>query len=136
MRHAFSSNSYHHLLQRSHGNTSFSDSCKATESTMLGIVLQRRIPSQSSCCCTGCTVVTHGWDTPSHAHNAVDARDVPYEIVKNNISTECILYYLHTFFLWPVYYGILHCHLKNNKKKWCIWSLHLHIFLWLPINVY
>ena len=42
----------------------------------------------------------------------------------------CILWQLTL--LWPVYYDNWHYHLKNNKK-WCIWSLHLHNFLGLPV---
>ena len=59
----------------------------------------------------------------------------PYKIVNNNKSPECIQYYLHTFFLRPVYYGNQCHHLKNNKKG-CIYSLHWHIFLWLPISIF
>ena len=60
---------------------------------------------------------------------------LPYKIVKNNKRVICLTsvqYYLHTILLWPVYYGNWHCHLKNNTK-WCIWSLHLRNFLWLPV---
>ena len=56
--------------------------------------------------------------------------------MKNNKRVVClasIQYYLHTILLWPVYYGNWLCHLKNNKKKWCIWSLHLRNFLHLPV---
>ena len=60
---------------------------------------------------------------------------LPYKIVKNNKSLVCLVsvqYYLHTILFWSVYYGNWCHHLKNNKK-WYIWSLHLHNFLWLPI---
>ena len=59
---------------------------------------------------------------------------LPYKIVNNNKIVVClasIQYYLHTILLWPVYFGNW-CHFKINKK-WCIWSLHMRNFLWLPV---
>ena len=47
----------------------------------------------------------------------VAARNVPYKMVKNNKSPECVQYYMHIFFLRPVYYDNRRFHLKNNNKK-------------------
>ena len=58
-------------------------------------------------------------------HAGTPSEMLPYKIVKNNKSVVClasIQYYLHTILLWPVYYGNLCCHLKNNKKMVYLFS--------------
>ena len=59
---------------------------------------------------------------------------LPCKIVKNNkiICLTSIQYYLQLFCC-GLYTMAIDVVTWRIIKKWCIWSLHLHNFLWLPV---